>query len=389
MTRIPSYRRHSSGQARVTINGKDHLLGEYGSPASKELYGRMIAEYSASGHSPTFGKIPDSLTIRDLLVAFCIHLRTYYAESPTERANFKLAIRPINELYGSLLASEFGPTQFKAVRSQWNDGSHSRQYVNKMMGRTKRILKWAVGEGILPAENLTAVQCIDPLKKGRSEAPEAPPVVPVAQEIVEATLPFLTPVLRDMVTLQQIAGCRPGEICKITPGLIDRSADIWEIDLREHKTAYRGKKRVIYVGPQGQEILAKYLFRDECEHCFSPRESEEQRRAELAAKRTTPSNQGNRQGYNKRTRLGQKPRREPGRFYNTQSYAKAIKGACRRGKVPHWFPNQLRHSSATTIRKQFGLEVAQVILGHSRADVTQIYAEMDRQQAIEVVRKIG
>jgi site-specific recombinase XerC len=57
--------------------------------------------------------------------------------------------------------------------------------------------------------------------------------------------------------------------------------------------------------------------------------------------------------------------------------------------LPHWHPNQLRHSAATTIRKTFGLEAAQVILGHSRADVTQVYAERDNAKALEVIRKIG
>jgi site-specific recombinase XerC len=45
-----------------------------------------------------------------------------------------------------------------------------------------------------------------------------------------------------------------------------------------------------------------------------------------------------------------------------------------------WAPNRLRHSAATEIRKNFGLEAAQVILGHSAADVTQIYAERDMQK---------
>jgi hypothetical protein len=31
MPRIPTYRRHNSGQARVTLDGKDHLLGPYDS----------------------------------------------------------------------------------------------------------------------------------------------------------------------------------------------------------------------------------------------------------------------------------------------------------------------------------------------------------------------
>jgi site-specific recombinase XerC len=57
--------------------------------------------------------------------------------------------------------------------------------------------------------------------------------------------------------------------------------------------------------------------------------------------------------------------------------------------LPHWHPNQLRHSAATKIRRQFGLEAAQVILGHSKADVTQIYAERDAAKAIEIVKQIG
>ena len=32
--RIPSYWKHSSGQDRVTILGRDYLLGEHGSKAS-------------------------------------------------------------------------------------------------------------------------------------------------------------------------------------------------------------------------------------------------------------------------------------------------------------------------------------------------------------------
>jgi site-specific recombinase XerC len=49
----------------------------------------------------------------------------------------------------------------------------------------------------------------------------------------------------------------------------------------------------------------------------------------------------------------------------------------------------LRHTFATRVRKQHGLEAAQVLLGHSRADVTQVYAERDEQLAATVATKIG
>lgn len=47
--RLPSYRRHSSGQARVTISGRDYLLGPHGTAESKRQYNKLIAEYIAGG----------------------------------------------------------------------------------------------------------------------------------------------------------------------------------------------------------------------------------------------------------------------------------------------------------------------------------------------------
>lgn len=44
--RIPNYRKHkATGQAVVTINGKDFYLGRHGTAASKKAYDRLIAQY--------------------------------------------------------------------------------------------------------------------------------------------------------------------------------------------------------------------------------------------------------------------------------------------------------------------------------------------------------
>ena len=57
--------------------------------------------------------------------------------------------------------------------------------------------------------------------------------------------------------------------------------------------------------------------------------------------------------------------------------------------MPHWHPNQLRHTHATNVRKRYGLEGAQVALGHSRADVTQIYAEKNHALALTIAAEVG
>jgi hypothetical protein len=50
----PKYRRHKrSGQAYVSIQGRDYYLGDYGSAESKVQYRRLVAEFTLTGLSPT------------------------------------------------------------------------------------------------------------------------------------------------------------------------------------------------------------------------------------------------------------------------------------------------------------------------------------------------
>ncbi len=54
-----------------------------------------------------------------------------------------------------------------------------------------------------------------------------------------------------------------------------------------------------------------------------------------------------------------------------------------------WAPNQLRHAFATKIRRQAGLDAAQVMLGHADAHTTEIYAELDQAKGLQVAARIG
>ena len=52
---LPSYRKHwATGQAIITINGRDHYLDPWGAKASKLEYDRLIAEWLSSGRSPSW-----------------------------------------------------------------------------------------------------------------------------------------------------------------------------------------------------------------------------------------------------------------------------------------------------------------------------------------------
>jgi integrase len=202
---------------------------------------------------------------------------------------------------------------------------------------------------------------------------------------MNATLEHLPPIVADMVRLQRLTGCRPEEVCLIRPCDVDTSGAVWAYRPESHKTEHHGRERVIFIGPRGQDVLRPYLLRDKATYCFCTAEGERKRRDLAHEARVTPISYGNRPGTNRKST----PTRPAGERYTTDSYRRAITRACDKAGVGRWAPNRLRHSAATEIRKRFGLEASQVALGHSTANVTQIYAERDLEKAAAVMAQVG
>ncbi len=393
--RVPSYRRHKpTGQAVVTLNGRDIYLGKWNTKASRTEYDRLIGEWLAAGRCHP--RPEKGLTVAELALAYWRFARGYYVRDgrPTETLErIKVALRCLRASYAHTLAEDFGPLAFQAIQQTLAGSGRSRPYCNNLMQTIRRVFKWAVSQELLPESVYRALATVPGLRKGRTEAPEPAPVLPVADAVVDATLPYLPAVVADMVRVQRMLGCRPGEVCMMRPGDIDRTGEVWEYRPASHKTEHRGRQRSIFIGPKAQEVLLPYLLRDTEDYCFAPADSERKRKALMRANRKTPVQPS------QRNRRKRRPKRKPGARYTSRSYTRAINRAIVTANaqrierceepLPHWHPNQLRHSAATDIRRQFGLEAAQVVLGHSRADVTQVYAERDLQRAKDIMRKIG
>jgi integrase len=401
---VPKYRRHRpSGQAVVTLAGRDHYLGPFGAATSKTEYNRLVGEWLAAGRpSSAVESQRAEITVVEVIARYWAFAQGYYRKhgEPTRTLdNIKRAVAPVKRLYGDQPAESFGPLALKSIQRLmieqpdrgYADGRQrtrprtSRKYINGAVDIIKRMFRWAASEELVPVAVYQALATVSGLRMGRTAARESPPVLPVADGVIEATLPYLPSVVADMVRFQRLTGCRPSEVCSLRPCDVDRTGPTWRYVPATHKTEHHGRQRVIFIGPKAAAILAPYLLRAADACCFCPAESEEKRREEMHTRRRTPLSCGSKPGSNRR----KTPKRKPQDRYFKDAYARAVTRAAKKAGVAPWSPNRLRHTAATEVRKLYGLEGAQVALGHARADVTQVYAERDQSLAERIAREVG
>ncbi|QDS99268.1 tyrosine-type recombinase/integrase [Adhaeretor mobilis] len=404
----PKYGRHkASGQACVYVNGTEVYLGKYGSPKSHDRYRDFLAEWrsqqavvensevaQATENSLAKTLHPAALrrkrreggvvTLDELIFVYRRHASSYYVKygKVTREAELIVELTTLlGKKHGDEPVDEFGPVQLDNFRDDLIvERDWSRKVINKQISRLIRMFKWAVGKEMCAAEVPLQLSALGGLKKGRTDARETAGVRGVEDTHIEQTLPCLPAIVADMVKFQRLTGARPGEVCALRPCDINSSGDVWIYVPNEHKTEHHEKTREVYLGPQAQEVLAPYLERDEASYCFSPEESIAKARQRQQLEKEKPWTRKKPDGTTQKT--------APNR-YQVSSYRVAVRRGCNKAGVTVWTPNQLRHTAATVIRKKYGLEAAQVICGHEKADVTQVYAERDKQLAEKVAREMG
>ena len=402
--RLPKYGKHkASGQAVIKIGGRDIYLGPHGTKASRLEYDRAVAEWLANGRSLVSASGTADLTINQIALKYLDFAGNYYVKNrrPTGTIDgIKVALRFVCKTYGHSLARDFGPLSLAAIRNSMIEADMCRTYVNACIGHLRRMFKWAVSQELIPVAVHQALATLPGLRRGRSAARETAPVMPVDDDVFQQTLEFLRPIVADMARIQRLTGSRPDEICMLRPCDVDRTGNVWSYTPESHKNEHHNRRRVIFLGPRAQVILQPYLNRAAESYCFSPIEAEAERNEERRTNRVSPMTPS--QAARKRKC---RPKRPKGGRYSEAAFRRSIHRACDDAdhqahqdapSVPaeqrlfaRWSPNRLRHSAGTEIRRHFGVEAAQVTLGHASCGVTQIYAERDLQKAAEIMRIVG
>lgn len=370
--RVPKYRKHSSGRAFVEWNHRRwYFPGLYGSSESHAAYRRFLRE-QLFADGPTIRKMfPNAkVTVGELVLEYLKWAETYYPDSlDSEYVNMKNASLPLVKEFCDVNVESFGPLRLKHLQKVLIEQGKARTTINATILRMRRIFRWGVSEELVPPFVLDALEAVQGLQKGRTEAVEPTPRLPVPRSSIDAVLPHLQPQVRTMVELQWLTGVRSESLCFATPSQFDMTSDeeLWYWRPK-HKTEYRGHELIVPLGRKCQNLLDPYMDRDEDAYLFNPREGK----------------QGTNKRYNK--------------HYTRYSYRQAIVRAVDKhneeaerevDKIQRFTPHQIRHAKGDEVREAYGVEAAQATLGHRSIDATQIYAKKSLELAKKVARETG
>jgi integrase len=374
---LPSYLLHKVAgrepQARVRINGRDYLLGPYGSEQSRIRYAELITEFAAG---VPVDPIADSNrgtetddpgpSVAALILAFLAYAEQHYIKNgaPTsEQHCIRAAVRPLRELYGLTPAKDFGPLALKAVRAKMVESGWARNTINANVGKIRRMFRFGVENELVPVDVLQRLEAVSPLLAGRTEARDLPPRHAVDEADIDAVKKHVRPLVKDLIDLQLLSGARSGELLMLTTAMIDRSGNVWSAKLTDHKCQHKGKSRRLHFGPKAQLILAKYLAADPEKRLFGMTRCAYCRAITRACE----------VAFGMPDELQKIPKK-----LSAKQKAERRRLASEWREQHCWTPHWLRHTAATRIREQLGIENVQSLLGHSDAEMSRHYsAKMD------------
>lgn len=405
-----------SGRAFVRLAGKQIWCGKFGTQAASDKYSVVVGEWVAKGRPATIdppaptASEPDEIKVVELIDAYWTFAQEYHKchelRPSGDLNNIRQATRILLRMFGDLPAVKFGPLKLMIVRDemvkpqpgkQWRKTidpdtgepvtklvdvmrpGWSRHHVNRQVWRIKRMFSWGASRELIPAAIPAALEQLEGLKKGKTPARETAKVRPADEEAVTKVLPFLPPAVSVMVQLGALTGMRPGEIRIMRTGDIDRTGDVWTYTPMWHKTEGHDVTRTIQLGKRAQDILTPCLKLDPDAYLFSPVDA---MKHQIDSSRKKPGEQITTAELLKR-------KRPPKLLYTKDAMNRCIQRALKRAGLPKFTPNQLRHLVATKLRREYDLETAETILGHTSANMTQRYAERDLAKARNVMGQIG
>jgi integrase len=395
--RIPKLGRHSSGQARVTLNGKVHYCGMWGTAEAHARYAELIREWQERGEQPAErapNPVQASLRLGDLLRQFLEHVDATgryrkNGKPNSHRAEFGNVIDSLTKFAGNVPVARLTEATLVSWRDQLErNRGLTRGGINRKVGKVVRMLRWGRARGLVPKVVWADVSAIEPLRRGEcGDRPEhGRPRRAVDLDEVEKVAAHCAPQVGDVLRLQALCGMRPGEVLQIRWVDIDKrplegdTSGSWLYVVPGAKTSHHGHVTRYVLPKAAQEILERYPAVPMA-YIFSPAAALAERRVRRRAARKSKLTPSQRQ-------RDKNAKREYADTWDTHKYRRHVTRACEKAGVQTFTPHEVRHGFVTWAANALSLGAAAAAANHRSVTTTQRYVHVKQTDAITVAAAV-
>ena len=353
----------------------------YSAPSPQPAQPSQPAKSSQSAKPPHPSLSAVSYSINDLVLDYIKSHRIRYKKGSF--VDYQRMGKLLSEMFGKCDAEAFRIPQFRQLIDCMIGKGWSLRTINVGISAVKLFFRHALECGLVTGEQFHQLNSgVDPVRSSDRRVKPSRKVLPVPVDVVRRTLPFLTPMVKDIVIVHFGGAMRAAEVCRMRFDELGWTAKkAIHYQPVEHKNASRGKDRPIFLGPEAQKILATYGVTPEViksgefprEYVFDPRDAE-RRKSDLQKARKT----------------GTLP------YFDSTRYIREVRHGVNRAiaegaitEAERWTSHQLRHRAVTDTRRELGLDAAQLTAGHSDAKTTQRYAAPDMSKAEQAAMERG
>lgn len=236
----------------IKVGGKQISLGVKGRENEADAV-KAWHRLMANGQPKPEAK-PDDVSVAEVVTAFLADAKSRV--QPITLAFYRRFLLPFAECHSKLKADALTPTLVEAYSRKPTWSSSTR---HDCLGTLATAFKWAERARLIDRSPLTGIR----LPPKESQGAEALVNEADYGKLLNATKGDFNALLRFLWH----TGCRPSEATGLTVEAVDWASAC--IVLKRHKTAHKGKMRVIYLSPDAQKVLnvqrekygAGYLFR--------------------------------------------------------------------------------------------------------------------------------
>jgi integrase len=360
--RLPKLGRHSSGQARVTLNGKVHYLGLHGSLGAQKAYTDLIERWESNGRRPLEPSktVVQLRKVRDITGDYLAYLTatgryTKRGRRTSQRRLCELALEEFSQNYGQIPASELTDTIVVLHRDWVERRTHlTRTGVNRKMQHIRACFKWAAHRGMITRDQWLGIAGIESLTRAECGGRDwKQPKRPVTLEEVERVASAASLLVGRMLRVQAAIGCRPGEVVLMR----------WS-DISTDNVVVDGVPCRVYTVEHAKN---EHHNSAPTTYCMPP----------SVMKILGPPTGPGQYVFPSPKLLGSP--------YSRSAYCAATHNACKVAGVERFSPHCIRHGFLTRAANRYGVLAAAAAANHASTQVTAGYLHKSRDDGYRVV----